>query len=107
MAYDGLGYFSIAAGETLIMSVWFGDAAPDLGPLYFSVHPLEPGGPLVSSRQRKLRDPQGRTFYGSGSPIAARTPSISMSRAAASSMASSVTRVGWWASATSRITARN
>jgi hypothetical protein len=64
MAWNGLGFFSIGPNETLNMSVQFGDAAPDRGPLYFSAHPLEPGGPLVSARQSKRRDAQGRTVYG-------------------------------------------
>jgi len=64
MAFNGVGLFSLGPQEALDISAWFGADARDVGPQYFAAHPLEPGGPLVSARQRKWRDPDGRTFYG-------------------------------------------
>jgi hypothetical protein len=63
MAVNGLGDWTIAAGETNWVAVWF-DNKVDMGPLYFSAHPLEPNCMLVSRGQSKHRDDQGGITYG-------------------------------------------
>src|SRR5476651_1397887 len=64
MAFNGVEFFSIAAGESHRFDGWSWPDGADHGAQYFSAHPLEPNGKLVMSEQNKMRGADGRTYYG-------------------------------------------
>jgi hypothetical protein len=64
MAFNGIGYFSIAAGQSFRLDGWSWPDGGDRGAQYFSAHPLEPNGKLVMTEQNKTQGSDGRTYYG-------------------------------------------
>ncbi len=64
MAFNGIGYYSIAAGQSYRFDGWSWPDGADHGAQYFSAHPLEPNGKLVITEQNKMRGSDGRTYYG-------------------------------------------
>jgi hypothetical protein len=64
MAFNGIGYFSIAAGQSYRLDGWSWPDGSDRGAQYFSAHPLEPNGKLVITEQNKTLGSDGRTYYG-------------------------------------------
>ena len=64
MAFNGVGFFTIAAGQSFRLDGWQWPGGADRGAQYFSAHPLNPNGKLVMSEQNKLLGGDGRFSYG-------------------------------------------
>lgn len=64
MAFNGIGNFSIAAGQSYRLDGWSWPDGSDHGAQYFSAHPLEANGKLVMTEQNKTQGSDGRTYYG-------------------------------------------
>jgi hypothetical protein len=64
MAFNGIGFYSISAGQSFRFDGWSWPDGGDRGAQYFSAHPLDPNGKLVMSEQNKVQGSDGRTYYG-------------------------------------------
>jgi hypothetical protein len=66
MSFNGIGNFSIEAGETLPLDGWSFPNGEDMGAQYFSANPTfdTAGFELVISGQNKTRHPDGTVSYG-------------------------------------------
>jgi hypothetical protein len=64
LSFNGIGYYSIAAGQSFRFDGWSWPDGSDHGAQYFSAHPLEPDGKLVMTEQSKMRGSDGRIYYG-------------------------------------------
>jgi len=64
MAFNGIGNFSIKAGDSFRLDGWSWPDGSDHGAQYFSAHPLEADGKLVITEQNKTQGSDGRTYYG-------------------------------------------
>ena len=65
MAFNGVGFFTIAPGQSFRLDGWvFPGGNGDHGAQYFSAHPLNPSGKLVMDDQNKLLGGNGIFSYG-------------------------------------------
>jgi hypothetical protein len=64
MAFNNIGYYSIASGQSYRLDGWSWPDGSDHGAQYFSAHPLEANGKLVMTEQNKMQGSDGRTYYG-------------------------------------------
>ena len=64
MAFNGIGFFTIASGQSFRLDGWSWPDGGDRGAQYFSAHPLTPNANLVMSEQNKTQGSDGRTYYG-------------------------------------------
>jgi hypothetical protein len=64
MAFNHVGVFSIAVGQTIDWTCAWSFGGSDKGAQYFSADPIDRGAVLVMSDQSKCRDDNNKINYG-------------------------------------------
>lgn len=64
MAFNNIGDYTIAAGQSFRLDWWSWPDGGDRGAQYFSAHPTRTDGRLVMDEQNKLWGSDARYYYG-------------------------------------------